>query len=186
MTQRLHNRLHNLYAIVATDENFVIGQGGQIPWRSKSDMRMFRYLTGKQNLIMGRKTVESLPKKLDLRTIHCLSHGELPDKADFVFDNISDIIEHVKANPDKKFFVAGGAQVYELFVDYYFEIFHTVVKTKIQGNNLTVLGPKMQEVLNSFKCIAKEAYYDSKIDDAPILIKMLQYNDKIAKNAPQN
>lgn len=182
-------RLHNLYAIVATDENFVIGQGGQIPWRSKSDMRMFRYLTGKQNLIMGRKTVESLPKKLDLRTIYCLSHGELLDKADFVFDNVSDIIEHVKANPNKKFFVAGGAQVYELFVDYYyyyFEIFHTVVKTEVQGNNLTVLGPKMQEVLNSFKCIAKEEYYNSKIDDAPILIKMLQYNDKIAKNAPQN
>ena len=177
-------RLHNLYAIVATDENFVIGKDNTIPWRSKSDMRMFRYLTGKQNLIMGRKTVESLPKKLDLRTINCLSHGELPDKADFVFDNVSDIIEHVKANPDKKFFVAGGAQIYELFVDYYFEIFHTVVKTKVKGNNLTVLGPKMQEVLNSFKCIAKEAYYDSKIDDAPILIKMLQYNGKIAKNAP--
>lgn len=182
-------RLHNLYAIVATDENFVIGQGGQIPWRSKSDMRMFRYLTGKQNLIMGRKTVESLPKKLDLRTIYCLSHGELPDKADFVFDNVSDVIEHVKANPNKKFFVAGGAQIYELFVDYYFEIFHTVVKTKVttvKGDNLTVLGPKMQEVLNSFKCIAKEGHYDSKIDDAPILIKMLQYDDKIAKNAPQN
>lgn len=186
MVQRLDNRLHNLYAIVATDENFVIGKDNTIPWRSKSDMRMFRYLTGKQNLIMGRKTVESLPKKLDLRTIYCLSHGELLDKADFVFDNVADIIEHVKANPNKKFFVAGGAQIYELFVDYYFEIFHTVVKTKVQGNNLTVLGPKMQKVLNSFKCIAKEEYYDPKIDDVPILIKMLQYNGKIAKNAPQN
>lgn len=64
MAQRLDNRLHNLYAIVATDENFVIGKDNTIPWRSKSDMRMFRYLTGKQNLIMGRKTVESLPKNL--------------------------------------------------------------------------------------------------------------------------
>lgn len=185
MVQRLDNRLRNLYAIVATDENFVIGQDNTVPWRSKSDMRMFRYLTGKQNLIMGRKTVESLPKKLDLRTIYCLSHGEhgehgeLLDKADFVFDNVSDIIEHVKANPDKKFFVAGGAQIYELFVDYYFEIFHTVVKTTVQGDNLTVLGPKMQEVLNGFKCIAKEEYFDSKIDDAPILVKMLKCNDKI-------
>jgi dihydrofolate reductase len=46
--------------IAAVAENGVIGQGGTMPWRLKSDMRHFRSLTIDRPVVMGRKTYLSL------------------------------------------------------------------------------------------------------------------------------
>ena len=42
--------------IAAVADNGVIGQGGTMPWRLKSDMRHFRALTTDKPVVMGRKT----------------------------------------------------------------------------------------------------------------------------------
>ena len=42
--------------IAAVAENGVIGRGGTMPWRLKSDMRHFRALTMGKPVVMGRKT----------------------------------------------------------------------------------------------------------------------------------
>jgi dihydrofolate reductase len=47
-----------IIAVVA--ENGVIGRGGTMPWRLKSDMKHFRALTMGKPVVMGRKTYESL------------------------------------------------------------------------------------------------------------------------------
>jgi dihydrofolate reductase len=54
--------------VVAIAENGVIGAGGSIPWRLKSDMQRFRALTIGRPVIMGRKTFESLRRPLPGRT----------------------------------------------------------------------------------------------------------------------
>jgi dihydrofolate reductase len=46
--------------IAAVAENGVIGRGGTMPWRLKSDMRHFRALTAGKPVVMGRKTYMSL------------------------------------------------------------------------------------------------------------------------------
>ena len=46
--------------IAAVADNGVIGQGGTMPWRLKSDMRHFRALTTGKPVVMGRKTYDSL------------------------------------------------------------------------------------------------------------------------------
>jgi len=46
--------------IAAIADNGVIGQGGAMPWRLKSDMRHFRALTFDRPVVMGRKTYLSL------------------------------------------------------------------------------------------------------------------------------
>ena len=46
--------------IAAVPENGVIGRGGAMPWRLKSDMQHFRALTMGKPVVMGRKTYESL------------------------------------------------------------------------------------------------------------------------------
>jgi dihydrofolate reductase len=53
--------------IVAIAENGVIGQGGDLPWRLSSDLKLFRRLTMNKPLIMGRKTFASLRRPLDGR-----------------------------------------------------------------------------------------------------------------------
>ena len=45
--------------IAAVADNGVIGRGGTMPWRLKSDMRRFRALTMGKPVVMGRKTYES-------------------------------------------------------------------------------------------------------------------------------
>ncbi len=42
--------------IAAVADNGVIGQGGVMPWRLKSDMQHFRALTTGKPVVMGRKT----------------------------------------------------------------------------------------------------------------------------------
>ena len=41
----------------------MIGQGGALPWRLKSDMAHFRAVTLGKPVVMGRKTYQSLSRK---------------------------------------------------------------------------------------------------------------------------
>jgi dihydrofolate reductase len=52
-----------VYLIYATDQNGVIGKDGGIPWRSSHDFAYFKSTTMFCDVIMGRKTWESLPVK---------------------------------------------------------------------------------------------------------------------------
>jgi dihydrofolate reductase len=54
--------------IVAVADNGVIGAGGGIPWRLKSDMQRLKALTIGKPVVMGRKTFLSLRRPLPGRT----------------------------------------------------------------------------------------------------------------------
>lgn len=49
--------------VVAVAENDVIGQGGRLPWRLKSELRHFRDVTWGKPVVVGRKTYESFARK---------------------------------------------------------------------------------------------------------------------------
>jgi dihydrofolate reductase len=54
--------------IVAVAENGVIGAGGAIPWRLKTDMQRLKALTVGRPVVMGRKTFASIGRPLPRRT----------------------------------------------------------------------------------------------------------------------
>ena len=54
--------------IVAVAENGVIGAGGTIPWRLKTDQQRLKTITLNKPVVMGRKTFESLRRPLPGRT----------------------------------------------------------------------------------------------------------------------
>lgn len=54
--------------IAAVAGNGVIGAGGAIPWRLKSDMQRLKAITLDKPVVMGRKTFESLRRPLPGRT----------------------------------------------------------------------------------------------------------------------
>jgi len=54
--------------IVAVAENGVIGAGGAMPWRLKSDMARLKALTLGRPVVMGRKTFASIGRPLPGRT----------------------------------------------------------------------------------------------------------------------
>lgn len=64
--------------VLAVARNRVIGRGGGLPWRLPDDLKNFRRLTMGKPVLMGRRTWESLPRKLDGRRCIVLS-GRTPD-----------------------------------------------------------------------------------------------------------
>jgi dihydrofolate reductase len=54
--------------VVAVADNGVIGAGGDIPWRLKSDLQRFKTMTMGKPVLMGRKTFASLRRPLPGRT----------------------------------------------------------------------------------------------------------------------
>jgi len=58
----------SLVLVVAVADNGVIGRGGGLPWRLKSDMRHFRAVTMGKPVVMGRKTFLSIGRPLVGRT----------------------------------------------------------------------------------------------------------------------
>ena len=49
--------------IVALNQDNIIGNNNNIPWKVKYDLQRFKQLTNQQIIVMGRKTYESLPIK---------------------------------------------------------------------------------------------------------------------------
>jgi dihydrofolate reductase len=49
--------------IVAVADNGVIGAGGAIPWRLRTDQQRFKAMTMGKPIVMGRKTFVSFPRR---------------------------------------------------------------------------------------------------------------------------
>ena len=106
--------------ILAMDMNQGIGKDGNIPWKSNVDMKFFKSQTsnslpGKENIvIMGRKTLESLPKGyLPGRKCYVVTRNK---KAKFenveIFNSFNRAIFNAM-NSDRDVWVIGGAEIYE-------------------------------------------------------------------------
>lgn len=57
------SRRPRIVLVAAVAENGVIGQGGTLPWRLKSELRHFRDVTWGKPIVVGRKTYESFARK---------------------------------------------------------------------------------------------------------------------------
>ena len=113
----------NLSAIFACDPNGVIGNDGQLPWQNlPGDLACFKEITKDATLIMGRKTFDSLPGQLPGRPHWVLSKSvertdphRLESKPLVYFNDMDKLVyELVIAKllePNKKFFVIGGAEL---------------------------------------------------------------------------
>jgi len=122
--------MSKIISIVACDKNNGIGFEGKIPWKNKQDQQFFKQKTFGKTVIMGRKTMDSLPnKKLphrlnivlttggDLyRTTPCgdshpLTYGPF-GKADIY--TALNFAKDYFADYSVEIFIIGGSQIYEL------------------------------------------------------------------------
>jgi len=102
--------------IAAIGKNRAIGSNNQLLFHIKDDMRFFRTTTTGHKVVMGRKTWESLPQKLENRINIVLTHQNIAE-ADQCIDDVGAFI---RANVDspEEIFVIGGSSVYEQFLTY--------------------------------------------------------------------
>jgi dihydrofolate reductase len=68
MSDAMRNAPMEIVLMVAVADNGVIGSGGAIPWRLKTDQQRLKAMTMNRPVVMGRKTFLSLRRPLPGRT----------------------------------------------------------------------------------------------------------------------
>ncbi len=111
--------------IASTGQNRELGKNGKLIWPIKDDLRYFRSVTIDHDIIMGRKTFESLPKLLDRRHHIVLTRNKIDNIEVEVENNIKALIARYK---DIDAFVIGGASIYKQFIDYAENIYLTEIE----------------------------------------------------------
>ncbi|TRZ54060.1 MAG: HIT domain-containing protein [Dehalococcoidia bacterium] len=131
----------NISIIVAVAENGVIGQNGKIPWSLPSDLLYFAKLTKGHTVIVGRKTYESIIKRLG----HSLSDRQtivITRQQNFPVPNNCEISASweetlKKVRREEEVFVIGGAEIYCLALPYAKRIYLTKVHTQCDGDTFS-------------------------------------------------
>jgi len=114
--------------VVAVSENDVIGRANQLPWRLSADLRHFKALTMGHDILMGRKTYESIGKALPGRTNWVLSRSSDFKPADC---NVVRTLQEGQSAVGGPLMVIGGADVYRLCLPQAMRIHLTLVHTRI-------------------------------------------------------
>ena len=103
-------------AIVAVDENWAIGNKGDLLVRIPADHKMFRQETTGKVVVLGRKTMETFPggRPLPNRLNVVLSRNPAYTCKDAVAaHSIEELFEVLKPYASKDIYVIGGSSVYE-------------------------------------------------------------------------
>lgn len=114
-----------LSLIVAAAENGCIGRGGDLPWHIPEDLRHFKRLTMGRPVVMGRKTWESIEKRLG---------GPLPGRENIVLSRSGLSLDDALAGREGEVFVIGGAQIYALALPRADRIYLTRVHRSVKGD----------------------------------------------------
>lgn len=109
--------MKNITMIAAVGKNLELGKNNDLIWHFKEDMKFFRDQTMGKPMIMGIKTLESLPKLLPGRKHIVLTSRNLElDPAVLVVHSIDELLEVVSEYPEVM--VIGGASIYRQMLDY--------------------------------------------------------------------
>ena len=120
--------------IVAIAENNAIGKNNQLLWHISEDLKRFKLLTTGHTIIMGKKTIESLPIR------------PLPNRRSIVITDIeNEVIEGCvmaysiddaisKCNPEEESFVIGGGSVYNQFLPIADKLYITKVNASFEAD----------------------------------------------------
>lgn len=127
--------------IAAVSLNKVIGKNNKIPWHLAPDLADFKKITTGNTVIMGRKTFESIGKKLKNRKIIILSRQKnFQAKGAVIVHSRNEALKVTKG--DKKVFIAGGGEIYKLFLNKADEIRMTKIYQEFEGE---IFFPKISD-----------------------------------------
>lgn len=101
-----------LYMIVAMDQKGGIGKNNKLPWHLPEDLKLFKKITDGGVVIMGRKTHQSIGKRLPGRVNIVLTKDPEPVFVEQGCMPYSCLEEALYDYQDHEVFIIGGAQIY--------------------------------------------------------------------------
>lgn len=123
--------MRNMKIIVAMSNNNVIGINNKLPWHLSDDLKRFKSLTQGNQIVMGRKTFESIGRPLPNRN-NIIITRDLNSKIEGV--KIISKIEDIPYSEDQKTFIIGGGEIYSQTINLCDELFITQINSEIQGD----------------------------------------------------
>lgn len=120
--------------IAAVAENYAIGLEGKMQWSLSNDFKRFKQLTMGHNIIMGRKTFESLPGVLPGR-----AHIVITRQKDYYVPDGVIAVGSVEAalalcTYDKDVYIVGGAEIYKQTLNIADKLEITKVRSEYPGD----------------------------------------------------
>ncbi len=124
----------------AEDEKGVIGYEGKLPWHLPSDMKFFKEVTLTGDVVMGRKTYESIPvrplkKRKNIVLTSDTDYAADPDV--MIVHDKEAILAYAKKSP-KDLHIIGGASLYAMFEQDVQKLYRTVIHHSFTGDTTMV------------------------------------------------
>ena len=107
--------------IASADENWGIGYEGKLLCRVPEDIRQFKDKTTGKTVVMGRITLESLPKSKPLPNRVNIILSDNPDfyiEGCLIVHTLNELFGELTHYVDDDVFIIGGASIYHLLLPY--------------------------------------------------------------------
>ena len=121
--------------IVAKARNGIIGKDNRLIWHLPKDLQYFKKKTAGHAVVMGRKTLESLPFKLPDREHWVLTrdaHYVPPFEGVRIFRSTEEVT--AAAEGERTVYVIGGAEIYAQCMDIADELLITEIHQEFEGD----------------------------------------------------
>ena len=107
--------------IVAVDNNWAIGNKGDLLVSIPEDHKFFRQITMGNVVVLGRKTLAGFPNGLPLKgrdNIILSRKSDYKVKNAVIVNSKEELFEELKKYEDREIFVIGGGMIYEMLLPY--------------------------------------------------------------------
>ena len=107
--------------IVAADKNWGIGNNNKLLVQIPRDQKLFREMTTGKVVVMGRKTLESLPQKQPLQNrinIILSTNKNYNVKGAVVVHSIDALLQELKNYNEEDIYIIGGESIYKQMLPY--------------------------------------------------------------------
>lgn len=122
---------------VAVADNLVIGKGNDLPWHLPEDLKHFKEITLGKTVVMGRKTYESIVKRLNKplpgrkNVVITRQAGYQAPPEVLIFHDLQSAFKELSA---EDIYVIGGAEIFKLALPWAKFMYITHVKGGYDGD----------------------------------------------------
>lgn len=151
----------SICAIVAVDENWAIGNKGELLISLPEDQKQnFKVKTLGHPVIYGRKTLDTFPGGRLLPGRENIILTRNPDflvEGATVMHSVEEVLKYTEKNPDECFFIIGGEQIYRQFLPYCDKCIVSKIHKSFEAD---AFFPDLDS-LKDWKPLSREAYVHS-------------------------
>lgn len=136
--------------IACVGKNGELGNKGDLCFKIKADLQMFKEYTTGHTVIMGRRTYDSIGKPLPYRRNIVISHNKIEGVE--CSECLPFTLGYLRGKGESPIYVIGGASIYEQALPFADEIILTEVDKEAEAD---VYFPKFDKGLYDCRTIAK-------------------------------